>query len=131
LANTILGNGAANTIAGGGGNDTLKGYAGADTFVFNTLLDAKQNVDTIADFAVGQDRIALDGAIFRALDLGSLKASDFVIGKLAATADQNVIYDSGTGKLFYDADGAGGAAQVQFASLSPGLKLAADSFIIL
>jgi Ca2+-binding RTX toxin-like protein len=39
-----------------------------------------------------------------------------------------VIYNSGTGELFYDADGSGGLAQVKIAQLSSGLALSYTSF---
>jgi Ca2+-binding RTX toxin-like protein len=38
--------------------------------------------------------------------------------------------DGTTGALFYDADGAGGNAQVQFATLSPGLALTHLDFLV-
>ena len=44
-----------------------------------------------------------------------------MIGSAASSADQRFIYDTGTGSLFFDTDGAGGADQAQIASLSAGL----------
>jgi serralysin len=42
-----------------------------------------------------------------------------------------VIYETDTGKLFYDADGKGGAAKVHFATLNAGLNLtSADFFVV-
>ncbi|WP_225774665.1 putative Ig domain-containing protein [Pseudomonas sp. Marseille-Q5115] len=66
--NDNISGGAGNdTLDGGAGVDTLTGGAGADTFVIASRLDSYRNyntggvtrVDTITDFATGQDRIDL------------------------------------------------------------------------
>jgi Ca2+-binding RTX toxin-like protein len=54
-ADTLNGGGGEDSINGYGGADTLEGGLGADTFVF--LSGAEANGDTIADFAVGLDKI--------------------------------------------------------------------------
>ena len=126
FAQTIVGNAGANLIDGKAGNDVLYGLGGADTFAFTTALGAG-NVDTLADFVAGTDKIGLDDAIFTAIG-ASLNASAFVIGTAAADADDRIIYNSATGALFYDADGNGAGAAVQFATLSQGLTLAASDF---
>ncbi|MBU4529738.1 MAG: hypothetical protein KUA43_08670 [Hoeflea sp.] len=119
------------TLAGGNGNDRLVGGAGADTFVFNTALNASTNVDTIVDFSVGIDKIMLEDGIFTALTAtGALAASAFHIGASANDANDRIIYNSGTGALFYDSDGTGGAAAIQFATLSTGLALTAGDFFV-
>ena len=60
-----------------------------------------------------------------------LKKEFFHIGSKAADAKDHVIYDKGTGKLFYDADGTGAKAQVQIAQLTKNLKMTyADFFVI-
>ena len=46
----------------------------------------------------------------------------------AADADDRIIYDPTTGALYYDPDGNGGGAAVQFATLAPGLALENDNF---
>jgi len=130
IANTVIGNAGANTINGGAGNDTLTGNAGADSFAFTTALGAA-NIDAITDFAVGIDKIRLAGAggePFAALASGALAAGAFVIGSQALQADDYIIYNSTTGALLYDADGVGGNAAVQFATLATGLSLSAADF---
>jgi Ca2+-binding RTX toxin-like protein len=39
------------------------------------------------------------------------------------------MYDSATGRLFYDADGNGAGGAVQFATIQAGLNLSANDFI--
>jgi Ca2+-binding RTX toxin-like protein len=128
-AQTIIGNAGANLLDGKGGSDTLYGLGGADTFAFTTALGAG-NVDTVADFVAGTDRIGLDDAVFTAIG-GTLNANAFVIGTAAADADDRILYNSTTGALLYDADGVGGAAAVQFATLSTGLVLTAGDFMVI
>lgn len=127
LANTITGGAGNDTLNGLGGSDVLTGGGGSDHFVFSTAPGAG-NIDSITDFVVGTDRIDLDDAIFTALTVGSLPAGAFATGNVAADADDHILYDPVTGALYYDADGAGGADAVQFATLSAGLTLSATDF---
>jgi Ca2+-binding RTX toxin-like protein len=131
LANNLWGNGGANVLDGGAGADVLIGYGGADTFAFTSALGGG-NVDAIADFVQGTDKIALDDAIFTQVgSLGALNAGAFVAGTQAADADDRIIYNSATGELFYDADGAGGSAQILFATLQAGTVLSASDFQVI
>jgi Ca2+-binding RTX toxin-like protein len=131
LANSLFGNAGANVLNGGAGNDILRGFGGADSFAFTTALGAG-NVDTIADFQSGIDKIALDDAIFAQIGgPGAFNANAFFAGSAAHDADDRIIYNSATGQLFYDADGNGAGAAVQFASLGPGLSLAASDFAVI
>ena len=131
--NEIIGNNASNWLAGGDGNDYLTGGGGQDAFQFDTLLDAASNLDAILDFNVDDDVIYLYAGVFT--ELGDvevlpelLPAEAFVIGAAAQEADDRIIYDSNTGALFYDGDGVGGAAAIQFAVLTPGLGLTNEDF---
>ena len=131
LGQTIIGNEGANVLDGKGGNDSLVGLGGADTFAFTTALGAG-NVDIVVGFELGADKIALDDAIFTAIGgLGALNANAFVTGNAAADASDRIIYNSLTGQLFYDADGTGAGAAVQFAQMSPGVSLSASDFQVI
>jgi Ca2+-binding RTX toxin-like protein len=131
LANNVTGNDGANTLNGGLGADVLTGRAGADVFQFTTALGAS-NVDAIADFLSGTDKIALDDAIFTAIGApGALAAGAFVTGTAAGDADDRIIYNSATGALFYDADGNGAGAAVQFATLTGNPALVASDFSVI
>ena len=84
------------------------------------------------------DSVYLDNAVFAELgskgSLGSpakLNKAFFTVGSKAKDSNDHVIYDSKKGILLYDADGKGGEAAVEFASVSKNLKMtAADFFVI-
>jgi len=130
-ANRLSGGAGNDLINGGLGNDVLIGGAGNDTFVFNTAL-GPANIDTISDFAVPNDTMRLENAVFTALSVtGTLAAAAFHIGTASADASDRIIYNAATGAVSYDKDGAGGAAAVQFATVAHNLALTnADFFII-
>jgi Ca2+-binding RTX toxin-like protein len=115
---TLLGGSGNDTLAGGLGNDLMTGGTGQDVFVFNTAPGSR-NIDKIADFSAADDTIQLDHHAFAALPAGALSAGAFQAGatSVAAGAGIHVIFNTGTGALLYDADGAGGTAAVQFATI--------------
>jgi serralysin len=118
------------TLYGGTGNDLIDGGAGNDIFVFSTAL-GRSNIDTIQNFSTADDTIHLDDAIFATLTLGALDASAFNISTRALEADDRIFYNAQTGGLFFDADGNGSIAAVQFAILSKNLTLTATDFVII
>jgi Ca2+-binding RTX toxin-like protein len=123
----------ADVLRGGFGRDVLTGGADADTFVFDTFTGTPQP-DTIRDFAADQDKIAISQSVFTAFvsdPLGALSASAFHVGTKATSEDHHLIYNSATGALFYDADGLGGAAQIQIAQLTARPIIDASDFILI
>ncbi len=131
LANTLEGNAGANVLDGGGGNDVLVGFGGADSFAFTSALGAG-NVDLIADFQGGTDKIQLDDAVFTGIGgLGALNANAFHTGSAAHDADDRIIYNSATGQLFFDADGNGAGAAVLFATLQNAPAISASDFAVI
>ncbi len=126
----LYGRGGNDQLYGGLGSDFLSGGDGADAFVFSTAL-GMTNVDTINDFDVTQDQIYLNNAIFTTLDSGQLSANALCIGSAAADADDRIIYDPATGTLWYDADGNGPGAAIQFGVMGTGLALTAQDFFVL
>lgn len=131
-----LNGGAGNDIIKGlAGNDILTGGVGSDTFVFNTVLDAATNTDVITDYNVINDTIQLENAVFTALtSTGVLQASAFAANAtgLAGDTSDRVVYETGTGKLYYDGDGNGASySGVHFATLTAGLALTANDFVVI
>jgi Ca2+-binding RTX toxin-like protein len=121
--NEIIGNFGDNLINGGGGRDYLTGGFGQDRFRFDAPLDARFNIDVITDFNVADDTILLQDTTFSAFAVGPVEDGRFVVGTAALDANDNLIYDPSTGALYYDSDGNGGTAAIQFATLSRGLAL--------
>ncbi|PSF37130.1 hypothetical protein C7H19_11875 [Aphanothece hegewaldii CCALA 016] len=117
------------TLYGGNGVDTLYGGDGLDYFVFKS---STEGIDFIDDFTVIDDTIVVFQAGF-GNDLiadAAITAEQFIIGTAATTATQRFIYNSSSGALLFDADGTGGIAAVQLATLSTGLSLSnADIFV--
>ena len=130
-ANILKGGAGHDIINGGAGADSLTGGGGADTFVFNTALNAG-NVDRIDDFDVAHDTIRLDHSIFTGLVAGGLSVDAFHANTtgLAADSTDRIIYETDTGKVFFDADGNGAGASVLFATLDSGLALTNVDFLI-
>ncbi|HWT13662.1 MAG TPA: hypothetical protein VN231_12965 [Allosphingosinicella sp.] len=129
-ANSLTGNGAANLLDGGAAADTLSGGGGADFFLFSSALGGG-NVDAILDFSVPADTIRLARSVFtQAGANGTLSAAAFRQGAAAADASDRIVYDSATGRIFYDPDGSGAAAQILFASVTAGTALTQADFVV-
>ena len=132
---SLFGGAGADTLHGGAGSDQLAGGTGADWFVFDAPLSAANNVDTIIDFGTGTDVIALDTAVFTSIGTGTLPEEAFYArssGTAAHDADDRIIYNTSSGKLYYDADGnLPGANPVLFAIVgtSTHAALAASEFV--
>ncbi len=133
LGNDRLSGGFGNdTLSGGGGKDMLTGGGGKDIFVFDTRLDKKTNLDKIVDFNHRDDTIHLAKSVFSKISKkGVLSKSAFWIGDKAHDASDRIFYDKKTGALFYDQDGNGAKAAIQFAILPKKLSLAANDFFVM
>ena len=109
-------------LHGGTGKDTLDGGAGADKFVFDTALSSS-NADLIKGFKHGTDKIVLDADIFAAIG-GSLSAAEFRKNSSGNAQDSSdrIIYETDTGKLYYDANGSGAGQKVLIAVLDPNIS---------
>jgi len=117
-ADKLVGLAGADTMIGGAGKDQLTGSAGGDKFVF-AVTATNSTADTIKDFAHDADEIQLDNAVFLRVGAdGALADAAFYAGAAAHDGDDRVIYDSASGKLYYDPDGSSPKAQVLVAVLS-------------
>jgi serralysin len=130
-SNIFWGDAGNDALNGGAGADILGGGAGSDTFIFDTALGSS-NVDTINDFSVaGGDFIQLSTSVFSIDMFGDTLAShQFTKGSAATSSAHRIVYNTTTGELFYDADGAGGMAQIKFANIGKDLALRADMFLV-
>lgn len=118
----ITAKGAWTTINGYLGNDAITLGSGNDTVEFSTAL-GPNNIDSVKGFKSGSDHIRLSTDIFS----GYSGSNNFLImGTRSMDADDRIIYDSKTGKLYYDADGSGAATAIQFATLVGKPSITAD-----
>ena len=108
------------TLWGGAGDDDLYGGSGLDRFLFNST--ATNGVDTIHGFK------AEDKLVFFTDD-GYAADAGFTAGTSAVGAGAQFVYDARTGALYYDADGAGGAAAIKLATILDGTVHAGDILI--
>jgi Ca2+-binding RTX toxin-like protein len=119
-------------LYGGRGDDTLSGGAGRDSFFFAEA--AATGTETITDFS--RDFLRFDGAVFAGLGAPGRFATDdprFAAGAglvAAQDADDRIVYDTASGRLYYDPDGAGGAAAVRIATLIGAPSLAASDLVV-
>ncbi|MDX2229547.1 MAG: DUF4347 domain-containing protein [Leptolyngbyaceae cyanobacterium bins.349] len=125
-------------------NNVLTGNLGSDEFIFTSgraFNSADFGVDTLADFSSAQgDAIVLSQSSFNALTVsgGAIATTEFAVineptngaaGNLAA----KLVYNQGTGDLFYNPNGAAGGFGDggQFATLTGSPLLAATDFRII
>jgi Ca2+-binding RTX toxin-like protein len=130
-ADALYGDNGNDTLSGGSGNDTITGGAGNDTFVFD-LAPSPSEIDCIKDFSVVDDTINLASAIFGKLPSGTLAASSFSANLTGAAQDASdrVIYETDTGRVYFDADGTGSIASVHFATVTANLALTQADFFV-
>jgi Ca2+-binding RTX toxin-like protein len=90
--------------------------------VVNTTAALSQYQESVAGLASGKILVTwsdnLENAVFHGLHTGSLDAAAFNAGPHAADANDRIIYNRANGTLFFDSDGIGGHAQVEFAVLT-------------
>lgn len=129
----LEGGAGADTLVGGADSDILNGGAGADLFVFDQA-PLPGSVDTVQDFEVGLDRIAL---LRGAFGLGKdVSAVALVVGAvpLPTSAGPVLLLDNeraGAGGLFWDADGLGAGKAVQIAQFTNLAVLGSQDFILI
>jgi Ca2+-binding RTX toxin-like protein len=118
-------------IEGGTGKDNLFGGSGRDAFVFGSG-SLNEGADRISDFSVKDDTIHLGRTAFSELSEGKLNKAAFAANTTGNAADSSdrIIYETDTGKVYYDEDGKGGVGRVHIATLSPDLNLTQADFLV-
>lgn len=119
-------------LEGGRGHDVLAGGRGADDFHFDCLSDLDS--DRIRDFSTLEDTITLDSSVFTAFGgaTGAIGAGNFVANAdgMAQDADDFLVFETDSGKLFYDVDGSGAGAAIEIAVLGTDLGLTHANFLL-
>ncbi|TYC90469.1 hypothetical protein [Novosphingobium sp. BW1] len=104
-----------NMLIGNVGRNILTGGAGADMFVLANMPANAATYDAIKDFnALVGAIVSRGGTVLTALGL-MVDADEIVIGTEALQADEFLIFDAGSGKHSYDADGRGAGEPQQIA----------------
>ncbi|WP_421723255.1 hypothetical protein [Bauldia sp.] len=107
------------------GKDRLIAGDKKEKFVFDLA-----GPDRVKNFESGKDTFILDQNAFPALAPGPLEKSAFRRGTEAEDGDDRIIYDTDSGKLYHDDDGAGANPHVQIAKVDPGQKLKYSDFTV-
>ncbi|MBX7459196.1 M10 family metallopeptidase C-terminal domain-containing protein [Qipengyuania sp. 1NDH17] len=129
-ADELSGGNGGDLLSGGFGVDILTGGSGPDTFEMEMFGDANMNI--ITDFDTAEDSISLRRNVgFGELAWGQLSESAFAYGTQASDANDRIIYQWSTGKLFYDPDGVGGEQAYLFAQVTAQTALKASHFTAL
>lgn len=126
--NALTGNDGDNRLFGRAGSDTLEGGAGSDSFCFDTRIG--EDVDRIADFASGQDRLCLSRRVFGSASAGALVGNVLANGWEAQGTETRFVFEPGSGTLYFDADGAGSKVAVPFAVLAGVSTLLAEDLLL-
>jgi len=102
--------------------------------VFDWLPTTVSDFDTVADFTGAQgDKLVISGAVFTGLSTGfgtTLAATSLALGTVATTTSAQLVYDSASGDLSYDADGTGLGALVKVASITGNPNLTNLDFLL-
>lgn len=141
----LIGGTGNDVLVGGAGNDQLTGGGGADQFLFGSgavFAQTQFGTDTITDFLKGTDKLILSKLSFNVLTSavgGNLLATEFATINtttneltLAGASTAKIVYNSGTGNLFYNQNlatsglGTGGL----FATLTGKPNLGISDFLI-
>ncbi|PVE24436.1 hypothetical protein DC522_10090 [Microvirga sp. KLBC 81] len=129
-SDTISGATGNDKIFGGTGGDRLTGGDGYDRFYFDTAPSSSY-YDIITDFNPVYDTIYLSRAIFSGISrTGTLSSTAFKVGNSFDSSDR-IVYEPGSGGLFYDRDGAATTYKwVQIADLEAGLRLTYRDIVV-
>jgi Ca2+-binding RTX toxin-like protein len=128
---TISGGWGSDVLIGGAGNDLLTGGSSSDRFVFTSLTDGS---DVITDFFSSSDKLDLT-ELTASVGLGDASYATLVAnGNIVVTTGNFFTGNSTNGsstdtRVYFDADGAGGAEAVLVATLED-VKIVSTDFLV-
>ena len=139
-ADSLAGGEGADTLDGGEGDDILLGGAGSDRLIGGTgadafrYADAAEGRDVILGFVAGSDRIEVSAAGFGG-GLVEGEAVSFVAAinnrATSAAGTGQFVWETDAARLWWDADGAGGAASVLVATLTGAVGVTAADIVVI
>lgn len=119
-------------LIGGAGADKLTGGDGADFFMFEQGPVAS-TADLITDFrqSDGDTLMIVKSAFAELASVGSVEGLLLVANKVKALeADDVLLFDTGSKKFYYDADGNGAGKAVLLATLTGVISLEASDIVL-
>ena len=126
--------GGGDTLIGGTGADRLSGFAGISD-VFRWASVAEGQGDVVIGFEHLVDRLDFAVGGFGGLALGVLAGANFALNAtglaISAAGQPQFIYETDTGRLWWDADGAGGAASVAMMQFAGRPELTAADIVLI
>lgn len=123
-ADLLSGGDGADFLIGGNGDDIMIGGASADGFHWDM---PGEGVDRITDFSAGVDSLSFLGSAF---GYSAGASATLVSGSHPVAASPNsFLYDTDTGLLSFDADGAGGAAATAIVQLQGAPAITTADFL--
>ncbi|MDX2276273.1 MAG: calcium-binding protein [Hyphomonadaceae bacterium] len=116
-------------LEGGAGGDVLSGGANDDVYFYSSL---SHGGDTILDFNADQDRFEFVASAFGVeggynLDNGSTFIAN--ANPVSQTGEATVLYETDTGRLYYDVDGTGSGGRVLIATLTSKPTITEQDFV--
>ena len=114
---------------------TMRGGAGADTLILGTGMQgvaygsASEGGDRVLNLNIDYDWIELTGKAFGGMTAGQMSADRFSLNTAKGTKGQ-IVFDTATFKLYWDADGTGKGAALLLATLTGVTHLTHDTFLI-
>lgn len=136
-ADTLYGDANNDLLRGGAGNDILYGGLGNDYFRFDTALSTStaMNVDRIKDFNPSQDTIQLENSMFTKFGTstkGAINSAYFKANTTGLAQDSNdyIVYETDTGRLYYDSNGSAAGGSILVALLQTNLALTSADYVL-
>ncbi len=130
-SDTVFGEGGLDFVSGGRNADTLSGGLDSDIYYYDSKTHGR---DRILDFVSGEDQFHFRAGGFNVEGGYLLQGkSTFISNKnpMVRVDAATVLYDSDTGRLFFDSDGTGIAAAVLIATITGAPSIGSDDIVFI